>query len=74
LAKDLFLSYDEYLALIDNNVKRAHLRDKVSFDQAYSDEVFLEMRGISRRFTDALERLFFDDERLKLLTRKYGLF
>lgn len=73
-AVEILTPYDEFLGCLHDKEKREHLKE-LSFDDAREDDVFNELRTISHRFQEGLERLFFDqDEELFRLTRRYGVF
>lgn len=66
--------YDEFLTLIDNPEKRAHL-ETLGFDDAANDEIFNEVRELGSRFQDGINKLFFkSNQKLKELILKYGVF
>lgn len=67
-------SYDSFLALLDDDGKREHLK-KLQFEAASNDPLFTEVRALSRKFQQGLTRLFFgEDERLRDLMVTYGVF
>lgn len=73
-ARRLFGSYDRFLAVLEDDDARAHL-EKLPFDDAADDALLREMQALGSEFQRGLTRLFFhDDERLRELTMKYGLF
>jgi len=73
-AVEILTPYDEFLGCLHDKEKRGHLKE-LSFDDAREDDVFNELRTISHRCQEGLERLFFDqDEELFRLTRRYGVF
>jgi hypothetical protein len=70
----MFDSYEAFLALMNNQEKRAVLRG-LDPSQARSNEVFEEVRQISHGFQEGLTRLFFkDSSELYSLTEFYGVF
>jgi predicted nucleotidyltransferase len=74
IGKELFRCYDEFLALLEDTKKREHLTNTVTPETARADTVFLEATSIGKKFDAALQALFFDDPKLKPLTRIYGVF
>jgi len=67
-------AYDKFLGILADNGKRDHLK-KLSAEDALSDEVFKEARGIGSEFQSALTRLLFDsDVGLTEATQRYGVF
>jgi hypothetical protein len=73
-ARLLFDAYDDFIALLGDDDKRAQLK-KLPADEIGEDKVFREARDLGRRFQDGLDRLFFEeDEFLRKLIRKYGVF
>jgi hypothetical protein len=74
-ARDVLQAYDNYLGLLNNPAKRKHLDESVNFNDAFNDKVFSEVRQISHRFGEGLQKLFFDErDDLTALTQKYGVF
>src|SRR6266568_4169640 len=70
----LFSSYNSFLALLNNEGKRNHLK-KLRPEDIRSDKVFNEVRKFGRDFQDGLTALFFqDNEQLRRLTIFYGMF
>lgn len=70
----LFSSYNAFLALLNNEEKRNHLKNLRPQD-IRSDRVFNEVRVFARHFQDGLTALFFQDsEHLRKLTIFYGVF
>jgi predicted nucleotidyltransferase len=71
---DLLDSYDLFLECL-NDVKRRDYLDNLSYEDSISDTVFQQMRNVGYQFQRGLDRLFFqDNEDLKQLIRKYGVF
>ena len=74
-AKPILHAYEDYLGLLNDPAKRKHLDEAVDFQNALQDKVFSEVREISHRFGDGLQKLFFDErDDLTALTQKYGVF
>ena len=72
--KMLLGSYDSFLALLNNEEKREHLKN-LTPDDIPGDVVFDEVRRITRRFQEGLTSLFFsDDDRVCELIEFYGVF
>ena len=73
-AAQIFDAYDQFLLTMNDGEKRRHLAQLRSGD-AQNDALFGEIRRLSNRFQEGLNKLFFDDHReVGELTRKYGLF
>lgn len=72
-ARAVMKSYDAFLAALDDELKRKHLK---TLDFGVQDDaLFEEQRKNDRSFRDALEVFFFDsNDRLGKLTRRYGVF
>ena len=74
LAPDIFDNYDSFLALLNDNEKRAGL-EKLSPDDAYEDGVFLEARNVATQFDTALTKLLYEsNDDVTVLVKKYGVF
>ncbi len=69
----LFESYDEFLGMLDDDGTRDRL-ENLRAENAASDETFGRVREISRQFQIALDSIFFGNELVGPLTRKYGVF
>ncbi|MGA7617212.1 MAG: nucleotidyltransferase domain-containing protein [Thermoanaerobaculia bacterium] len=66
--------YDFFLSILDDESEREVL-EKVTFEQAPSNEIYNRLRDRSQEFRDGIERLFFDDDPdLRRLIRKVGVF
>jgi predicted nucleotidyltransferase len=72
VSERLFGAYDEFLGILRNDKLRKHLEDLPEGSE--DDDVYQKARGMSHRFRDALQELFFDNEPLDRLTRRYGVF
>jgi hypothetical protein len=70
---ELFSSYDDFLGVVADSTKLEHLK-KLKAEDARGDEVFEEIRKISERFSTALDQIFFENQPLADLTKKYGVF
>ena len=68
----VFGAYDEFLGVLLVPDLRRHL-EKLEEEEAGSDTVYQNARETSHLFRDGLLDLFFG-EKLKLLTRQYGVF
>lgn len=68
-------AYAKFIDIMNDGTKREHL-ENLPAERARTDPVFVEIRQISDAFQDALTKLFFDshEQKLRQLTRKYGLF
>ena len=74
LASNIFDCYDAFLAMLADNERRLRL-ERLSPDQAYEDDLFLEARRIATTFDAALTTLLFEsDDGLSRLVKKYGVF
>jgi hypothetical protein len=67
-APPLFRAYDEFLGVLRNSDQRKRLETATE-----SDPVYRKARETSHRFRDSLSDLFFG-EKLRSLTRRYGVF
>lgn len=67
-------SYDAFLGYLGDEAARKHL-DSLTAGDAEDDSLFQEIHEMSHEFQNALTRLFFhDNDELKELTVKYGVF
>lgn len=74
-ALSIFDNYDRFLAILDDPKKRFELEQARTHADLRSSKVWEEVRDVSRPFHDGLVALFLeDDENLKTLTMKYGVF
>jgi predicted nucleotidyltransferase len=73
IAKDVFPSYDEFLGTMSDVEKRLKLKD-LKAEDSREDPVFKEVQHFSDRFSNALNQIFFENQRLRPLTQKYGVF
>lgn len=71
-ARELFSSYDEFLAVLDDRERRDHLEDLQPGQEA--DPQYQQAHAIGKRFGDALIEMFFETKPLAELTRRYGVF
>ncbi len=72
--RDLFDSYNGFLAVLDDQEKRDALKRMTETEMATSG-VWEEIRSLSHAFHSGLKAVFFgDDEDLKKLTIDYGVF
>jgi hypothetical protein len=70
----LFASYDRFLALLNDPVKRSHLAAVTGAPEA-GDPIYGEVRDLSNIFQDALTEIFMGSENnLTSLTKLYGVF
>jgi predicted nucleotidyltransferase len=71
----IFDNYDRFLAVLDDPEKRGELAEARTHDDLRRSAAWSEIRDLSGPFHDGLVTLFLkDDEDLKTLTMKYGLF
>lgn len=73
LARRVVGAYEEFLATLNDEEKRNELKELDS-STAVTNELFLQMRDLSHKYSRGLEELFFDSDGFKSLTRKYGVF
>lgn len=72
-AAKILSAYNEFLAALDSE-RRDHLK-RLSADESYGDAVFRKLRKHSHEFQEGLTALFYDDdETLRKLTIRYGVF
>ena len=69
----IFGSYNTFLEKLDDATIRKHLED-LKPENSKTDAIFGEMMKLSDSFENGLEKLFFDNDRIRPLTRKYGVF
>jgi predicted nucleotidyltransferase len=72
-ARELFGAYSEFLELLDDKKSREALKALRAADSR-TDPTFQCVRGISRKFENALDHIFFQNPNVAPLTRKYGVF
>jgi hypothetical protein len=74
-ARSIFDNYDRFLAILDDREKRDELEGAKSHADLRNSRASEEIRDVSRPFHDGLVALFLtDDQPLKTLTMKYGVF
>ena len=74
-ARDIFDSYDRFLGILDDPDQRADLERAQTHDDLRSSPTWAKIRDVSKPFHDGLVNLFLrDNEQLKDLTMKYGVF
>jgi predicted nucleotidyltransferase len=74
LCQELFSTYDEFIAILDDEELRRELH-KLPRDIAEKSDLFQRVRGLSHRFQASLtEWLFQPDTPIFDLVKKYGLF
>jgi hypothetical protein len=74
-ARAVFDSYNRFLAILDDDAKRAELDKAAGHAGLRNSKVWEEVRAVSRPFHDGLVNLFLnDDQELRMLTMKYGVF
>jgi hypothetical protein len=69
----LFASYVDFLTLLNDEKTRKSLED-LRAEDSRSDSTFIRVKEIGRTFQETLDHIFFENEYLKPLTRKYGVF
>lgn len=73
-AKTIFDAYDTFLERLSDKKIRDHL-EKLETSEADTDSTFNDLCDVSRKFQTGLITLFFDEnEQLRELIRKYGVF
>ena len=73
IAKELFDSYSEFLKILNNEDDRKAL-EKLRSERSRTDKTFERVRKVSEAFERALDHIFFENEQIRPLTRKYGVF
>jgi hypothetical protein len=73
IAKQLFGAYSEFLRLLDDKKSREAL-EVLRASDSRTDPTFQQLREISRAFENVLDHIFFENPKVKPLTRKYGVF
>jgi predicted nucleotidyltransferase len=74
-ARAVFDNYDRFLGILDDREKRNELEKVRTHEDLRGSRVWGEIRDLSRPFHDGLVSLFLnDDDALKTLTMKYGVF
>lgn len=75
IGRELFNTYDQFLALLDNEEKRKRL-EALTRSDASSDQIYGEARDLGRKFQSSLSRLFLEENGTKLfeITKAYGVF
>jgi len=73
IVKDIMASYDAFLGILAAPDLREHLKE-LKFEQVGADATFEQIRSLSHSFQRGLTGLFFDDEALRDLIIKYGVF
>lgn len=75
VAEKLFAAYNDFLALLNDEVRRRELED-LPPEQAAKNATYESARDLGHDFQDALSTLFFDapSGQLLQLTRAYGVF
>jgi len=71
--EDFFSSYAAFLDLLDNPDSRKKLQNLRAVDSR-NDPDFKKVKEISRIFESSLDYIFFENNKLKSLTRKYAVF
>jgi predicted nucleotidyltransferase len=72
-SKAIFNTYNEFLGILNDAKKRCHLQ-ALRAEESGSDSLFAEIRRLSDIFQNGLDKFFFDNQNIGLLTRKYGVF
>ena len=73
-ARQLFSSYDRFLAILNDEDKRKKL-ESLRIEDASISPLFVEIREIGHAFQGALTRFFFyDSDEWRDLVLKYGIF
>jgi len=73
IAEDLFSSYADFLAILEDRSQRDAL-DNLRAEDSRTDPLFKRLRSLSEKFDHALNNIFFENQLISPLTRKYGVF
>ena len=73
IAKELFSAYAAFLELLDDGNSREALK-ALRASNARTDPTFKKVREISRSFEHSFDHIFFENQRIAPVTRKYGVF
>jgi len=73
VAVQLFSAYDEFIGMMSDKGQREHLKT-LKAEQSRSDELFQQVRRYSQDFEDALRQVFFENQFLADVIKKYGVF
>lgn len=74
LTTDVFDTYDSFLLLLGDEQKRKIL-ERLTPDEAYENDVFLDARRVAAKFDDALIKLLFESNNdIAQLAQRYGVF
>jgi predicted nucleotidyltransferase len=73
IGEELFASYAEFLEIIDDENNR-HALEQLRASDSRTDPTFKRIRKLSETFEHALDNIFFENELIAPLTRKYGVF
>jgi hypothetical protein len=73
IAKELFGAYSQFLTILDDEKSRKAL-DTLRSEDSRTDPTFQRVREISKVFENALDHIFFQNQQIAPLTRKYGVF
>lgn len=74
IGDNIFTSYSYFLEILNDEEKGKHL-ESIDVSDIYKDGVFKDVREMSRKFNEALIKMFFDEEtELKQFNRSYGVF
>ncbi len=69
----LFESYDHFLGLLNDGSVRERL-ENLRAENAAADTVFRTVQDVSHEFQASLNSIFFENEQIGRLTKKYGVF
>jgi|ERR1039458_786552 predicted nucleotidyltransferase len=69
----LFGAYNDFLGILDDASSREALKAVRSLN-SHTDPTFSRVRELSEAFESALDHIFFENQEIKGLTRKYGVF
>jgi predicted nucleotidyltransferase len=73
VTSEVFNAYNEFLGILNDTEKREHLQN-LRAEDSERDALFIEIRRISDAFQNGLDKFFFENQNIKSLTRKYGVF
>jgi predicted nucleotidyltransferase len=72
-SKQIFGAYNEFLGILNDAKNRERLQ-ALRAEESRRDPLFAEVRRISDKFQNGLDRFFFEDKNIGPLTKRYGVF
>jgi len=73
IQRKFFTAYSDFVEILNEQTSRQALRELRATDSR-TDPTFAKVKEISLRFEQSLDHIFFENELIKPLTRKYGVF